>query len=155
MPRLGPRLQQRVLRRQRSQAAYPRVDARRVGDQQLAVVRIERREVTRGSVREAKAPHQPVGLDAALADGLGESPGRDSPLDVDLEEAVLGVDEALPVDRARLGRRVDVGHAEAVTHDAHRLAQSPRRYAAIEARMRAPAADGSERSRGRGRLLRE
>ena len=155
MPRLRPRLEQRVLRRQRTQAAYPRVDAGRVGDQQLAVVRIERGEVAPGAVGEAKATHQPVGLDAALADGLGESPRRDSPLHVDLEEPVLGVDEALPVDRARLSGRVDVRHAEAVAHDARRLAQPPRRHAPIEARMRPPAARHGERPRGGGRLPRE
>ena len=155
MPGLRLDVEQRVLRRQRGQAAHAGVDPRRVGEQQLAVIRIESREVAPGPVGEAKPSHQPVRLDAAPAHRLGDAPRRQPPLEVDLEEAILGVHEALPVDRARLAPRVDVRYAEAVAHDAHGLAQAGRLDRAVEARVGPPAARDGDGASGGGRLPRK
>ena len=147
MPRLGPRPQQRVLRRQRAQAPHARVHPRRVGEKQRAVVGPDHREVAPRAVGEAEAAHQPVALQRPLAGDLGEPPGREPPVEVELEEAVLGMDEALPEDRVRLAGRVDVGHAEAVAHHLQRRARPVRLDPPVHGRMRPPAARRGERAR--------
>ena len=65
-------------------------------------------------------PHRPdhlVGVQARLADELGEAPGRDVPAQVHLEEAVLRRDEPLGPEQVDGVAGVDVRHAACVADD--------------------------------------
>ena len=97
----------------------PGVDALRIRVQDGPGLWRHRREVALGRLPPAERPDEAVGVELALAEHLGESPGRDVPPDLHLPHPLLGVDEPLGHEQVVHGFGSDVGDARDVADDGH------------------------------------
>src|SRR5690606_17038976 len=72
---------------------------------------------TRGCVAQPTAAREHVERDGGLARDLGPSAVRTTPVVLELAEAILGVDEALPEERVVRGHRAHVRDPPLVAED--------------------------------------
>ena len=87
-------------------------------------LRLELRGLALGGAAQAQGSHEAVGPQPGATGDLGQPPGADPAVEVELPEAVLSVAEALGEPQVVPGLGVDVGNSPAVAADLDRALEA-------------------------------
>ncbi len=106
------------------------------------------RQIEGRGAREADRPHEPVGLEAGLAEHLGQTTGGGTTVEVHLPKAVLRGDVPLKEEEIVFVRGEDVRNAVAIAEHVRALMQSKEPLVAIDRRLRPDEDQTEHRSEG-------